>query len=124
MLARLMATAMLVASVALASWSALPLCFWCLITRLSLYLFILTSNDRLGLGTLLIGLASAMIAATQDTYPELELCPLESWAQCHTAGKPLIWGLPVSFSTLAVMGLIILVLTQILEVRQKKNAPP
>lgn len=122
MLARMMAAVFIVASFALAHWYAAAVCFWCLMTRLCLWVYVFISNNRLGAYLLLLALGLSSIALYQATHPELDLCPIEPvvpWAQCGSGEQPQIWG--HSLSTLAWLGIVLLNITHWWEMSWQKK---
>lgn len=126
MFARLLAAFLIVSSFIFASFFSWKLCFWCLMTRFSLWLYLFTTSDNLGLFALVAALSASSMAYYQSLYPKLLLCPigpLVPWAQCGLEEQPHFWGHSISLTTLAWLATVLLVAIHLKESAQQKNAP-
>lgn len=126
MFARLLAAFFIVSSFVLASLFSWKLCFWCLLTRFCLWLYLFTTTERLGFLALLAAFVASSVAYYQSLYPELLLCPIGPdalWAKCALDEQPHIWGHSISLTTLAWLAIILLIAIHLKESFKQKHTP-
>lgn len=126
MFARLLAAFFIVSSFVLASFFSWKLCFWCLLTRFFLWVYLFTTSDKLGFFVLCSAFVASSIAYYQSLYPELALCPIGAaapWAQCALEEQPHMWGHSISLTTLAWLAIILLIVLHLKESSQQKHTP-